>query len=82
MIFFIRERQSALNMTRDLTKRGSGSRGPSRDSSTEGRGVTRPPIAPAVKQAVKQLTRDDWELKAKSIIDEYLHNGDLKVGRG
>jgi len=70
--------------------RSSGSRGPSRENSVEGRRNVPPSTRPdssrrpsdvpgKVPVAVKQLSREEWETKMKGIVEEFLNNRDVKV---
>ena len=75
-------------MARQIS-RGSGSRGPSRENSVEGRNMRTPTptrnlgtrSSAQAAPVVKQMSREDWETKMASVVDEYLHNKDIKVQR-
>ncbi|XP_067950385.1 eukaryotic translation initiation factor 4 gamma 3-like [Watersipora subatra] len=79
-------KNSTVEMTRQLSWEP---RLNSRENSVEGRNMRTPTptptgavvsggIAHSISRAVKQMKRKDWDTKMKSIIDEYLHNNDIK----
>ncbi|XP_067951559.1 eukaryotic translation initiation factor 4 gamma 3-like [Watersipora subatra] len=79
-----KEKNSAVEMARQLSREP---RLNSRENSVEGRNMRTPTptgvvvsrsSAQSTPTAVKQMKRNDWDTKMKSIIDEYLHNNDIK----
>ncbi|XP_067951564.1 eukaryotic translation initiation factor 4 gamma 3-like [Watersipora subatra] len=79
-----KEKNSAVEIARQLSREP---RPNSRENSVEGRNMRTPtPTGVVVSRssaqstltAVKQMKRNDWDTKMKSIIDEYLHNNHIK----